>query len=121
MEKEEILKQCLEWNAKIEKRYKKVGPGRGYFEHQEKMKKFTKENSGLISAPKYEVLSICSQTIHDQEKYPVFFVRERQIFEKKDGLTWVYLGSLFDLSDDKVNYQTTTSYIPEKYLEDLVV
>ena len=121
MDEDEILRQCLEWNAKIEKQYKRTRPDKRYLEQKKEMDKFTEENSRLIPAPKHNVLSVCSETLHNQKESPIFFVRERQIFEKEDGLTWVYLGDLFDLSGDKVNYRTTTTYIPEKYLENLIV
>jgi hypothetical protein len=117
MDRNLILKQCLEWNRNLKSF--KVKSDKRYLEQKRNWDDFTRNNLANLANPKYNVLSVCSQNLHDTKEYPIFFIRERQIFNKEEGLTWVYFGSLFDIKDGKVNYRTTTSYIPEKCLEDL--
>lgn len=116
MDKEEFLRQCLEWNKRLENW--KVKPDKRYIKHKKDLEQFTEDNLKNLQAPEHDVLSICSSAIYDPKEYPIFFIRDRQIFSKEEeGLTWVYFGSLFDIENGKVHYKTTTSYIPEAYLK----
>lgn len=117
MNREDILNQCLEWKKELDKENKGACLDKKIIKYNKAMENFTKRHSRKVGYPKYEVFDIAKATNHDLKRYPIFFIRERQIFQKEDGLTWVYFGSLFNIQDEKVCYQTTTSFIPEKYIK----
>ncbi|MBU4069367.1 MAG: hypothetical protein KJ646_00120 [Nanoarchaeota archaeon] len=119
MDKKEIQKQCNSWNEKIQREYQSTKAHPKYLEHKIKIDNFTKDNLNKISSPKYKVFSIARQNVHNQEEYPIFFIKERQIFEENGKLEWRYFGSLFNIINSKVNYKTTTSFIPERNITEL--
>lgn len=120
MDKEDAQKQCLQWKKDIDNKNKKLGfaPNPRYFEMKKKMEDFTDKVLEKIVKPKFKVFSITKQTVFDQKKYPIFFIRDRQIFEENKKLEWRYFGSLFNIINEKITYKTTTSYIPERFLQE---
>lgn len=120
MDKEDIQKQCIQWQRNIDNRNKRLGfkSDSRYLKIKNKMENFTNKVLEKIVTPKFKVSSITKQTAFDQKKYPIFFIRDRQIFEEDGKLDWRYFGSLFNIINEKINYRTTTSYIPEEFLQE---
>lgn len=100
--------------------YKKLGgkPDPRAIKLKEKMKSFTQSALEIITKPKFDVFEVTRQTAHNPKEYPIFFIRDRQIFREGAKLDWRYFGSLFDIINGKINYKTTTSYMPEDVLQE---
>ena len=120
MDKEDIQKQCMQWQKDIDDKNKKLRfrPNPNYVDMKKKMENFTNKVLEKIVDPKFKVFSITKQTAHDPNKYPIFFIRDREIFEQEGKLEWRYFGSLFNIINKKIHYKTTTSYIPERFLQE---
>ena len=119
MDVQKIQKQCIDWYEQLETKSKKLISDKRYHEKKKKMENFTRDNLEKIADPKYELLSAVKQNCIKPYEYPIFFLRERQIFEKEGKLGWRYFGYLFDVKDNKINYRTTPGYIPEEHLASL--
>ncbi len=110
MNQKEIQKQCIEWCEK------RTLDSEG-FREIDKIKKKDLEN---IAEPKFKVHDIVKVKT---KKYNIFFIRDMGIFETNgifEKSEWRYFGSYFNLKKDKIVYQTTSSYIPEKCLTKLI-
>ncbi len=120
MDKEDIQKQCVQWQKDIDNENKTSGftSHPKYFEIRKKMENFTGKVLEKIVKPKFKVFSITKQTTFDSKEYPIFFIRDKKIFKKDGKLEWRYFGSLFNIINEKINYQTTTSYVPERFLQE---
>ena len=106
MNKEEILRQCIEGNAVFNMRSK-----------FSKQIDFCKRNLEKLARPKFDVFDVTRQTAYNSKEYPIFFIKERKIFWENGKISWRYFGSLFDIVDNKVIYKTTTDYIQERCLQ----
>ena len=119
MDVQKIQKQCMDWYEQLETKTRKLISDKRYPEKKKKMENFTKNNLEKIANPKYELFSAVKQNCIKPYEDSIFFLRERQIFEKEGKLEWRYFGYLFDVKDNKINYRTTPGYIPEEHLVSL--
>ncbi|MDP2672509.1 MAG: hypothetical protein Q8O84_01725 [Nanoarchaeota archaeon] len=119
MDVQKIREQCLNWYEQLEIETRKLISDKRYLEKKREMENFTKNNLEKIANPKYELFSTVKQNCIKSYEDSIFFLRERQIFEKEGKLEWRYFGYLFDVTNNKINYRTAPGYIPEEQLASL--